>query len=406
VSTSRLLSGPDLRAGAESFHDHLRRLGPQPPAAADLIGTITRSGLLGRGGAGFPVGVKWRSVASRSAGSAVVLANGAEGEPLSWKDRLLMAARPHLVLDGAFLAAAAVGADRVVLYVGEQHEAAVAALDRALAERPDSRRGQASIVAAPARYVAGEESAAVHFVESGVATPTTAPPRPFERGVGGRPTLVQNVETLAQVALIARYGEVWFRSAGAGGGGTMLASLSGAVPAPGVVEAEVGSRLGELLTAAGGLSELPRAVLLGGYFGSWIDAGQAWELPLDAAWLRSLGYALGCGVVSLLSERACGVCETARLMRYLASESAAQCGPCFFGLRALADASTRVAEDRRRPDDLERLHRWSSEVRGRGACRHPDGAVTLLSSALRVFAFEFQHHSSQHHSAPTRVSVA
>jgi NADH:ubiquinone oxidoreductase subunit F (NADH-binding) len=93
-------------------------------------------------------------------------------------------------------------------------------------------------------------------------------------------------------------------------------------------------------------------------------------------------------------------------MRYLAAESSAQCGPCFFGLRALADACTRVAEDRRRPDDLERLHRWAGEVRGRGACRHPDGAVTLLSSALRVFAVEFQHHSSQHDSAPNRVAVA
>jgi NADH:ubiquinone oxidoreductase subunit F (NADH-binding) len=185
----------------------------------------------------------------------------------------------------------------------------------------------------------------------------------------------------------------------------MLASLSGAVAAPGVVEVEVGSRVGDLPAAAGGLSGPPRAVLLGGYFGSWIDASQAWDLPLDAAWLRSLGFSVGCGVVSVLSDHACGVCETARLMRYLASESAAQCGPCFFGLRALADACTRVAEDGGRPDDLQRLQRWASEVRGRGACRHPDGAVALLSSALRVFEYEFAHHSGQH-AAPVRTAVA
>src|SRR5205807_6526864 len=134
-------------------------------------------------------------------------------------------------------------------------------------------------------------------------------------------------------------------------------------------------------TDAGGISGGARAVLLGGYFGCWIDASQAWGLPLDAAWLRSRRWSLGCGVLSILGQRGCGVCETARILRYLAAESAAQCGPCFFGLRSLADACTRLAQGEGRPDDLERLQRWSSEVRGRGACRHPDGAVALLQSA-------------------------
>jgi NADH:ubiquinone oxidoreductase subunit F (NADH-binding) len=323
----------------------------------------------------------------------VVLANGAEGEPLSWKDRLVLASRPHLVLDGAFTAAGAVGADRVLLYVGERHADARRALTRALAERPEDQRRRARILSAPPRYVAGEESAAVHFVESGVATPTTVPPRPFERGVGGQPTLVQNVETLAQVALIARYGDGWFRSAG-GGAGTLLVSLSGAVTTAGVMEVEGGTTVGDAVTAAGGFTEAGRAVLVGGYFGSWIDADQAWGLPLEASWLRARGWSLGCGVVSVMGHGSCGVCETARILRYLAAESAAQCGPCFFGLRSLADACTRLAQNEGRVDDLERLHRWSAEVRGRGACRHPDGAVGLLQSALRVFSFEFEHHSA------------
>jgi NADH:ubiquinone oxidoreductase subunit F (NADH-binding) len=323
----------------------------------------------------------------------VVLVNGAEGEPLSSKDRLLLEARPHLVLDGAFIAAGTVGADQVVLYVGERHRRALEALSRALEERPAGQRRLARVVAAPPRYVAGEESAAVHFVQEGVATPTTVPPRPFERGVDGRPTLVQNVETLAQVALIARYGDVWFREAGAGGG-TLLVSLSGAVASAGVVEVEAGSSIGEVVTAAGGLSEGARAVLVGGYFGSWINADQAWGLPLDAPWLRSRGWSLGCGVISVLGRGACGVCETARVMRYLAAESSAQCGPCFFGLRSLADACTRLAQGEGGQEDLERLQRWSADVRGRGACRHPDGAVTFLRSALEVFSHEFRHHSA------------
>src|SRR5438876_9501625 len=181
----------------ESLATHRQRLGPVPKlASGELSAALDASGLLGRGGAGFPVGRKWRAVAERSSGRAVVLANGAEGEPLSLKDRSLMAARPHLVIDGALLAARAVGANDIIFYVGSEHRTAEAALRRALAERPGDVRGRARIVAAPAGYVSGEESAAVHYVNAGDARPTTTPPRPFERGVGGRPTLVQNVESL------------------------------------------------------------------------------------------------------------------------------------------------------------------------------------------------------------------
>ncbi|MDQ6743823.1 MAG: SLBB domain-containing protein [Candidatus Dormibacteraeota bacterium] len=396
MNGSRLLAGPDPRNGAESLREHRRRLGPEPAGSRRVIDTLARSGLLGRGGAAFPVGVKWRSVTDRSRGGAVVLVNGAEGEPLSWKDRLLLEARPHLVLDGAFIAAGTVGADQVVLYVGERHRRALEALNQALEERPPAQRRLARIVSAPPRYIAGEESAAVHFVQAGVATPTTVPPRPFERGVDGRPTLVQNVETLAQVALIARYGDAWFREAGAGRG-TLLVSLSGAVASAGVLEVDAGSSLGEVVTTAGGLSEAAQAVLLGGYFGSWVHADQAWGLPLDAPWLRSRGWSLGCGVISVLGRGACGVCETARVMRYLAAESSAQCGPCYFGLRSLADACTRIARGEGGEHDLERLQRWSMDVRGRGACRHPDGAVTMLRSGLEVFSDEFRHHSGHAH---------
>jgi len=170
-----LIAGPPLEAGAESLTAHRRRLGPLPvwegPA---LIGHLDSSGLLGRGGAGFPVGRKWRAVAERAAGRAVVLVNGAEGELLSAKDRTLMAARPHLVIDGAMLAASAVGADDIVFYVGIEHQAAAAALRKALAERAGEMRVHARLVQAPRGYLSGEESAAVHFVP---AIPALPPPR-------------------------------------------------------------------------------------------------------------------------------------------------------------------------------------------------------------------------------------
>lgn len=383
MSEMRLLAGRDLATGSEGLAEHVRRLGPVPTPGPSLIELLVRTGLTGRGGAAFPVGTKWRSVAVGSNGSAVIVVNGAEGEPHSKKDRLLMTARPHLILDGAFLAARAVRANQVVLYVGEEHYAARQSMARALAERTDKERRLVRTVAAPARYVAGASSAAVHLVDAGVATPTTTPPSPHVRGVDGAPTLVQNVETLAHVALIARTGEAT---------GTLLITVAGGVARPGVLEVKIGSTVAEAVELAGGALEPPQAVLIGGYFGQWVEAAQAGPLSIDPETLRVRGLSLGCGVIGVLPRSRCAVCEVAGIMRYLASQSSAQCGPCYFGLRALADACSRIAGRGTNTDDLNRMQRWAAEVRGRGACHHPDGAVMFLQSALKTFAGDFGRH--------------
>jgi NADH:ubiquinone oxidoreductase subunit F (NADH-binding) len=390
----RLLAGPPPPAGPERYRDHVARLGNLPSGreSRDVISTIEASGLLGRGGAGFPVGRKWRTVAERSAGSAVVLVNGAEGEPLSSKDRALMTLRPHLVLDGALVSANAVGADEIVLYIGSAHAAARAALVGAMAERPDGTAVPIRIVDAPGRYVAGEESAAVHFVNDADARPTTIPPRPYERGVGDRPTLVQNVESLAHAALIARYGDDWYRAVGRGSTpGTGLVTISG-TPRSGVREVEFGTTVAEVGEPAGASRARTQAVLLGGYFGGWATIDDAWGLALDPVAMRPGGRAFGCGVVAFLPSDSCGVRATAGIMAYMAEQSAAQCGPCVFGLRAIADATTRIARGAAEGDDLARIIRWAGQLTGRGACRHPDGAVALIQSALEVFGDEFAHH--------------
>jgi NADH:ubiquinone oxidoreductase subunit F (NADH-binding) len=391
----RLLAGPALSDGAESFAGHRARLGPLPGPRSrhGLIDVVTASGLLGRGGAGFPVGRKWASVAGRSGGAAVVLVNGAEGEPLSAKDRTLMATRPHLILDGAELAADAVGADRIVLYVGREHGSAGRVLERAVRERSIPGHLSIDLVAAPSTYIAGEESAAVHFVDAGDARPTTTPPRPFERGIGGRPTLVQNVESLAHVALIARSGSEWYREVGGDvTRGTALVTV-GAAARPGVTEIAIGAMVGEIADFTGAPADA-QAVLLGGYFGGWVAADEAMTLALDPATLRAEGKAFGCGVVAFLPGDGCGVTATSRIMTFMAGQSAAQCGPCVFGLRAIADTTATLATRRARPADLERIERWAGQLAGRGACRHPDGAVGLLHSALRVFGDEFARHAS------------
>ena len=392
TSEPRLLAGPDPGLGPEPYQAHLRRLGTLP-GPVGLIDVLERSGLGGRGGAGFPVGTKWRSIAGRPAGApAVVLANGCEGEPLSRKDRFLMTARPHLVLDGAFLAQRALGAERVILLVAGDLGEAHAAMAVALTERPEEERRSALLITAPARYVSGESSAAVNLANTGISVPTNVPPPPRERGVDGAPTLVQNVESLAHVALIARRGDAWFRSAGRGSaGGTFLATLY-ARGTPVVRELDAGSSVGEALEASGGSLEETRAVLLGGYFGSWLPAADAWDLPLDQQALKELGLSLGSGVVAALHVAGCVVCETAAVMRYLAGESSAQCGPCFFGLRAIADACERVQDGRPQAGELERLRRWVGELPGRGACHHPDGATGFLRSALTRFGADFEAH--------------
>jgi NADH:ubiquinone oxidoreductase subunit F (NADH-binding) len=381
---SRLLDGPALSAGAESLGSHTGRLGPLPATSRQFIDLLVQSRVSGRGGAGFAAGTKWQAVAAHSRGDAVILVNGAEGEPLSKKDRLLMTTRPHLILDGAFIAARVLRARRVVLYIGELHIGARDAMLRALSHRTEPERRVVSFHAAPARYVAGAESAAIHYINEGTATPTNTPPYPFERGVEGLPTLVQNVETLAQVALIARYGEPT---------GTTLITVGGAVAKPGVLEVGTHMTIGDVVSHAGGVVGQSRAVLLGGYFGNWVDAAESWKLRLDNATLRHEGLTLGCGVVGVLASDRCPVCQTAGIMRYLAGESSAQCGPCFFGLRALADACTRIAEHGTNYDDLRRLNRWATQVRGRGACKHPDGAAIFLQSALKTFDLEFARHA-------------
>jgi NADH:ubiquinone oxidoreductase subunit F (NADH-binding) len=398
-----------IGANAESLATHRQRFGPLPAlSSGELIAEVESSGLLGRGGAGFPVGRKWRTVAERSSGHAVVLANGAEGEPLSHKDRSLMTARPHLVIDGALLAAGAVGAHDIIFYIGTEHQAANAAMRHALAERSRDIRGRARIVTAPTGYISGEESAAVHFVNGGDARPTTTPPRPFDRGVGGKPTLVQNVESLALAALIARRGHGWYTDRGRTGG-IGLVTISGAVNRAGVHEIAFGSTLGDLAAVAGGLRGDSQAVLLGGYFGGWAEVDEQWGLPVDPGSLRARGLAIGCGVVHFLAADRCGVEATARIVAYLASQSARQCGPCVFGLSAIAATMQRLTTRLPQAGDLDRIVRWTGQLAGRGACHHPDGAVVLLRSAMQLFADDLAEHQRRRCltvSRTLRVAVA
>jgi NADH:ubiquinone oxidoreductase subunit F (NADH-binding) len=412
MSAMTVLSGlPRLipPGGPLSLAGHVARYGPTPFGGAprgfaggDLITEVERAGLTGRGGAGFPAGRKLRAVATagRSAGplrsqaGTVLIANAAESEPASAKDRLLLARAPHLVLDGIALAAEAVGATRCYLglHVGKDDLALQLAAAITERERAGQNRAPIQIVPVPRGYVASQETALVSLVNGGPPKPTFVPPRPFQKGAHGRPTLVQNVETLAHIALIARFGAEWFRELG-GAAGSALVTVSGAVQRPGVYEIALGMPIGDLIRRAGGPAEQPQAILAGGYFGGWLPYAQALEIRVSDPALRAAGAALGPGVLVLLPESACGLAETAWIADYLASQSAGQCGPCRNGLPALADVLKQLAFGR--ADG--RAYGWAEQllalVAGRGACHLPDGTAAFVGSALRTFASELRRHS-------------
>jgi NADH:ubiquinone oxidoreductase subunit F (NADH-binding) len=402
----RLLAGLDPSGAAMTLADHVRVHGPLPTRSPrELIEAVDHSGLRGRGGADFPTARKLRSVAERKRG-AVVVVNGSETEPASAKDRLLLSRLPHLVLDGAVLAARTIGAATVIVKVADRAVASLGALESAISLR--SGDGVTlQLAAGPGGYVKGEESAVIHYLNGGRAVPTFVPPRPYERGYRGRPTLVQNPETLAQVALVARYGEHWYRELGTSADpGSALVTISGAVAAPGVYELAFGTPMTDLLAAAGGSTEPLQALLVGGYFGTWVDSTRAFRLRLAREDLRSVGCSLGSGVLVALGESSCGLHESARVIDYLARESAGQCGPCVYGLRAIANSFGALADGVAHERELDRVLRWTAEVRGRGACHHPDGAARFVESALHVFGAEIEWHKhSRCDAAPAGLPV-
>jgi NADH:ubiquinone oxidoreductase subunit F (NADH-binding) len=397
----RLLDGVPAE-GAMSLQAHVETHGELPsqdrrdrrgPAA--LIDQIEQAGLTGRGGAGFPMAVKMRAVAG-ARGRPIAVVNATEGEPASLKDRTLLETLPHLVLDGAILAARAIGAEEAILCVCESAGQALQRAAHAISERSRLGAGWPRIVltTAPEGYIVGHESALVSHLNGRATKPTFSPPMLFERGVRRRPTLVSNAETLAHVALIARHGPRWFRELGiAGQPGSTLVTLTGPIAYPGVYEIEYGASLTSLLEAAGDQTAAVRAALFGGYSGAWVDGPLLGGVALSDEHLAPHGASLGAGVILLLSDSACPVAETVRITRWLAHQSAGQCGPCVHGLDSIASTLERIAGGTRDRHFSQRVAELGALTVKRGACSHPDGAVGFAMSALSVFAAEFADHA-------------
>jgi len=391
----RLLAGW-LRTNAPAgLAEHARDHEPLPIGAAPwLVEAITQAGLRGRGGAWFPTGRKLATVAANGAkaGGAYVIVNGAESEPAAAKDKLLLRVVPHLVLDGAELAALAVGAREVTVCV-HRGVGLLPVLRAAVAERAAGGWGagvKLSVVESPNWYISSESTALANFVNGGPGKPRSV--SAYRDGVKGKPTLVSNTETYAHLALIARHGADWFRQAGtAASPGTWLVTLSGAVRRPGVYEVPVGVSAADVLKLAGGASEPWQAMLLGGYGGAWLPAGETMAQPLTPESRDVLGCVPGAGVLFGLAAGACGLAETVRVAGWLAAQNARQCGPCFNGTPAIVDDLARLTWGRDR-QAWDRARFRMAMVNRRGACAHPDGVVQLVNTALHVFAADVAEH--------------
>ncbi len=374
---------------------HLATYGPLPASSSGLIAAVSDAGVIGRGGSGFPTGTKMAAVAKRGR-RPVVVANGTEGEPASLKDRTLMLQVPHLVFDGVSVAASALDAVEAIVCIDSAHGQVASVMADALAQRVAARidRIPIRIELSPNRYVAGEETALIHWINGGDAKPTATPPRPFEKGVKGKPTLLDNVETLADVALVARFGASWYRSlGGVREPGSLLTTISGGVATAGVYEVATNTTLAAALEHAGADLSQVSALLVGGYFGTWIPTFMAAQLTFTHESLRAIGGSIGCGAVFALPNHVCGLAETARITRWLADQNAGQCGPCVNGLPAIADALEHiVGASLNAAMARDRLNNLFVLVEGRGGCRHPDGVVRMVRSALATFATDIDRH--------------
>jgi NADH:ubiquinone oxidoreductase subunit F (NADH-binding)/ferredoxin len=368
----------------EEVHGDFPRLG-----YGDLLDLAEQIKLRGRGGAGFPFARKMKAVAEsvrRRGLPAVVAVNATEGEPAAWKDKVLLTRAPHLILDGASLVARALRAEEIVIGIADDGIGGES-LAAALAERrmPVATR----VVTVPHRFISGEGGALVRGMNGEANIPPGRKVRSSDFGVNGLPTLLSNAETFAQLAIAARVGPARYATVGtAEEPGTVMLTVTGNTRRPSVVECPTGAPLKEVLRMCG--AEIGAGLLTGGFHGKWITAEAAGQAEVSIKGMAEVGGRLGAGIMVPLGEGTCPLGETARVVQYLAAESAGQCGPCRLGLPDMARLVAEVASGTGNPDAVRAAANF---VRGRGACGHPDGTAAFAVSAMDVFAEDIAAHA-------------
>jgi NADH-quinone oxidoreductase subunit F len=385
------LEAYQARGGYRALAKARRDLGPD-----GVLGLVEAAGLLGRGGAAFPTARKW-GLARQEPSPRYVVGNGGEDEPGSQKDRLLLEHHPHLVLEGMLLAAHAIEAEGAFLYVNRTYEAAMASFTAALAEA--ERAGYAKIPVtlcpAPTEYVASEDTAALEVLEGKKPLPRRKPPYPTTVGLFGRPTVVNNVETFANVPPIVLNGPEWYRRFGSDGCyGTAIFCLGEEVEHPGAYELPYGTPLRRLIEQCGGGlkgGKRLKAILPGGPSSAFLRPAEI-DVPLDYPSLRKAGSALGCGIVRLIPEGSCMVEESLRIADFFARECCGQCPACRMETGMLRAILEKFQRGEGSPELSAQVEKLLDFAKDKGLCSFIGMPGPPILSALRLFPQDFDAH--------------
>ncbi len=373
----------------------------------DVVNELKKSGLRGRGGAGFPTGIKWDKIIHHRTPEHYFVCNAGEHEPGTFKDRYLLKHYPHQLLEGCLIAAHTAQAKASFIYVNHDYNEERKNLEQALAQvKAKGLMGknilgtgvdlEIELFTGMGSYVAGEETAMLESMQGRPAMPRQKPPfYPTDFGLYGKPTLVNNVETLCNIPRILHKGAGWFTQVGTEKcPGTMLFSLSGAVNKPGVYELPMGTPLRTLIDECGGGvpgGRKVKAVFPGGPSFSMVTADLL-DLPMDFDALKKAGTGLGSAGVIVVDDATCMVAQTLKFSSFFKAESCGQCPPCRMGTINLETLMTKIEQGEGTQKDLDSLLQLCGFVKGTGYCTLVTGAAVLVQSSLKLFRQEFEEH--------------
>ena len=381
-------------------------------ASADIVKLVKSSNLLGRGGAGFPTGLKWSFVPMGDGApkQKYLICNADEMEPGTFKDRYLMEGNPHQLISGMIITSYAIGADKAYIFLRWAYKKSEAVLRKAIAEAYEAGYLGKNIMGSgfnldlyihtsAGRYICGEETALINSLEGKRAIPRAKPPFPAVSGLFGKPTVVNNVETLCWISHIVENGTDWFKALSlTGEGGTKLFGVSGRVKSPGLWELPLGIPMRQVIDEfAGGMSDgyRLRAVIPGGASTDFVPAEQL-DVKMDYASLPPIGSRLGTATMIILDDKTCPVAFIHNIERFFALESCGWCTPCREGLPWVQKILLSIEQGTGREEDLKILkHHTKYLGPGNTFCAHAPGAMEPLQSGLKYFHDDFMRHINE-----------
>ena len=391
---------------SEGGYQALRKILAEKTDPQAIIEEVKTSGLRGRGGAGFPTGLKWSFINRSAPGPKYIVCNSDEGEPGTFKDRDILRYNPHQLIEGMIIAGYAIGASAGYNYIRGEFWEPYERFEAALAEAREAGLLGENILGSgfsfdihthlgAGAYICGEETALLESIEGKKGQPRFKPPFPAMFGLYGRPTVINNTETLASIPEIMRRGGEWFRDLGVeNSGGAKLFSISGNINKPGVYEIPMGTPFSELLEMAGGMKEgyKLKAVIPGGSSAPVLPGEVMMDLTMDYDSIAQAGSMLGSGAVIVIDDQQCMVRLLDRISYFYHEESCGQCTPCREGTGWMYRVIHRIENGQGRPEDLDLLDDVAARIQGRTICALGDAAALPVASFIKHYRDEFQYH--------------